>query len=222
MLKRTREGKMRARLCEAILAGFNPVSLDLVLRENDMFRPNVALGPDFTTRVHSLIDVAHEEGWLIELCGVLADARAGNPRVNSALVAVQKWLIDQRDSNEVDFQFQHDVLSKQSVGFRYLPLLSIMIVTATLIGVAAWAIIDKKEPTQQSISTTGPQSPVVTDTRGKVQIDFNKSQDPLNAAAPPMNVRDFSKSQEPLNAAAPPPINAPLNAQQPRKSKATD
>jgi effector-associated domain 1 (EAD1)-containing protein len=222
MLKRTREGKMRARLCEAILAGFNPVSLDLVLRENDMLRPNVALGPDFTTRVHSLIDVAHEEGWLIELCGVLADARAGNQRVNSALVAVQKWLIDQRDSNEVDFQFQHDVLSKRSVGFRYLPLLSIMI-AAALIGVAAWAIVDKKEPTQQSISTTGPQSPVVTGTKGKVQIDFSKSQEPLNAVAPPpMNVRDLTKSQEPLNAVAPPPINAPMNAQQPRKSKALD
>ena len=38
---------MRARLCEAILGGFNPVSLDLVLRENDMLSPNVALGLDF-------------------------------------------------------------------------------------------------------------------------------------------------------------------------------
>ena len=190
----------------------------------------------FTMCVHSLIDVAHEEGWLIELCGVLADARAGNQRVNSAIVAVQKWLIDQRDSNEVDFQFQHDVPPKRSVGFRYLPLLSIMIATAALIGVAAWAIVDKKEPTQQTISTTGPQSPVVTgNNKGKLQIDFSKSQEPLNAVAPPpMNVGDFSKSQELLNAVAPPPmdvrdlskspppINAPLNAQQPRKSKATD
>jgi hypothetical protein len=175
-----------------------------------MLRPNVALGPDFTTRVHSLIDVAHEEGWLIELCGALADARAGNQRVNSAIVAVRKWLIDQRDSNEVDFQFQPDVPPKQSVGFRYLPLLSIMIAMVALIGVAAWVIVDKKEPTQQTISTTGP---VETGTKG--QIDFSKSQDPLNAMAPPsMNARDLSKS--------PPPMNAPLNAQQPRKSKAAD
>ena len=176
MLKRTREGKMRARLCEAILAGFNPVSLDLVLRENDMLRPNVALGPDFTTRVHSLIDVAHEEGWLIELCGVLAEARPDNQRVNSAIVAAQKWLIDHRGSDEVDHEFQPVVTRQQNVGVRYLALVSIMIAAVILIGVAAWLFVDKKEQTQQSgISTTGDQSPVVTGTKGNVQIDMSGS-----------------------------------------------
>jgi hypothetical protein len=170
-----REGKMRARLREAILAGFNSASLDLVLQENDMLRQNVALGPDFTTRVNSLIDVARQEGWLIELCGVLADARAGNQPVNSVFVAVQKWLIDQRDTNEVDLQFQYDVQPKQSVGFGYLPLLSIMIAAAALIGVAAWVFADKKgQPQQPIISTSGPQSPVVSGTKGNVQIEFGK------------------------------------------------
>ena len=170
-----REGKMRARLREAILAGFNSASLDLVLQEHDMLRPNVALGPDFTTRVNSLIDVARQEGWLIELCGVLADARAGNQQVNSVFVAVQKWLMEQRDTNEVDLQFQYDVQPKQGVGFGYLPLLSIMIAAAALIGVAAWVFADKKgQPQQPTISTSGPQSPVVSGTKGNVQIEFGK------------------------------------------------
>ncbi len=72
---------MRAKLREAILAGFNPAALDEILRDNDMFRHNVASGPDFITRVNSLIDVARQEGWLIELCGVLAAERAGNEPV---------------------------------------------------------------------------------------------------------------------------------------------
>ena len=45
-----------------------------------------------------------------------------------------------------------------------------------LIGVAAWVFIDKSEQAQQStISTTGDQSPVVTGTKGNVQIDMSKS-----------------------------------------------
>ena len=65
MLGYAREGKTRSKLREAILAGFNPASLDEVLRDNDMLAPNVAIGPDFATRVNSLIDVARREGWLI-------------------------------------------------------------------------------------------------------------------------------------------------------------
>ena len=109
MLGHAREGKMRAKLREAILAGFDPAALDQILRDNDMFRHNVAVGPDFATRVNSLINIAHQEGWLAQLCGVLAEARAGNQRVNSAIVAVQKWLIEQSDNNEIDFQFQQDL-----------------------------------------------------------------------------------------------------------------
>ena len=176
MLGYAREGKMRSKLREAILAGFNPASLDEVLRDNDMLASNVAIGPDFATRVNSLIDVARQEGWLIELCGVLAEARPDNQRVNSAIVAAQKWLIDHRGSDEVDHEFQPDVTRQQNVGVRYLALVSIMIATVTLIGVAVWVFVDKKEQTQQStISTTGDRSPVVTGTKGNVQIDMSRS-----------------------------------------------
>ena len=176
-----RKGKMRSKLREAILAGFNPATLDEVLADNDMLRPNIAIGPDFATRVNSLIDVARQEGWLIELCGALAEARPDNQRVNSAIVAVQKWLMGQRNSDEVDSQFPPDVPPKQlaidfSVGIGSLPLRLIMIAAVTLIGVAVWVFVDKKEQTQQStISTTGDQSPVVTGTKGNVQIDMSKS-----------------------------------------------
>jgi uncharacterized membrane protein YhaH (DUF805 family) len=100
------DGKTRSKLREAILAGFNPVGLDEVLRDNDMFRHNIAIGPDFETRVNSLIDVARQEGWLLELCGVLAAARAGNQPVSSAILAVQKWLSDQRQTPVVDPRFR--------------------------------------------------------------------------------------------------------------------
>jgi hypothetical protein len=91
----TLEGKVRSRLREAVLAGFSPPALDEVLRDNDMFRPNIASGPNFTARVASLIEVAYEEGWLIELCRVLAAERAGNEAVSSAIKSVQKYLMEQ-------------------------------------------------------------------------------------------------------------------------------
>jgi hypothetical protein len=172
-----REGKMRSKLREAILAGFNPASLDLVLHDNDMFRPNVAIGPDFTTRVNSLIDVARQEGWLIELCGVLAAARAENAPVNSSIVGVQKWLIDQRDTDEIDLEFQQnfDLPSKlnKNDGSRFLRLFSVMVAVVALVGITAWIFAGKAERTQQpSISTSGPQSPVVQGTKGDVQINL--------------------------------------------------
>ena len=175
MLGYAREGKMRFELRQAILAGFNPASLDEVLRDNDMLASNVAIGPDFATRVNSLIDVARQEGWLIELCGALAKARPDNQRVNSAIVAVQEWLKDQHGSDEVDHEFQYDVPRKQNVGGRYLALVSIVIATVTLIGVAAWVFVDKKEQTQQSISTSGSQSPVISNSKGNVHIDMGNS-----------------------------------------------
>ena len=176
MLGYAREGKTRSKLREAILAGFDPASLDEVLRDNDMLASNVAIGPDFATRVNSLIDVARREGWLIELCGVLAEARPDNQRVNSAIVAAQKWLIDHRGSDEVDHEFQPVVTRQQNVGVRYLALVSIMIAAVMLIGVAVWLFVGNKEQTQQSgISTTGDRSPVVTGTKGNVQIDMSGS-----------------------------------------------
>ena len=95
-----REGKMRAKLRAAIFDGFNPASLDQILSDNDRLQPNIAIGPDFGTRVNSLIDVARREGWLIELCGMLATARAGNEAISSKIVAVQKWLIEGGSSND--------------------------------------------------------------------------------------------------------------------------
>ena len=109
MLGYTREGKMRSKLREAILAGFNPASLDEVLRDNDMFASNVAIGPDFSTRVNSLIDVAHQEGRLIKLCSVLADVRPDNERVSSEIIRVQEWLKDQRNINDINEDFHTGV-----------------------------------------------------------------------------------------------------------------
>jgi effector-associated domain 1 (EAD1)-containing protein len=164
-----RKGKMRSTLREAILAGFNPGALDEVLTDNDMLRPNIAIGPDFATRVNSLIDVARQEGWLIELCGVLAAARSGNDAVRSKIVAVQKWLIEQRNSDEIDLQFE------QGPGLLSKPrLLSVAIATVTLIGIAAWIFAE----TKPSISTSGPQSPVVSGTKGNVQINIGPSAPP--------------------------------------------
>ena len=97
-----REGKMRSKLREAILVGFSPTALDQTLRDNDMLRHNVATGPDYGTRVDSLVDVARQEGWLIDLCGVLAAARSGNPAVSSAIVDVQKWFIEQRNRDRAE------------------------------------------------------------------------------------------------------------------------
>ena len=90
MLSSARDGKMRAKLRAAILAGFNPAALDEILRDNDMFRHNVASGPDFVTRVNSLIDVSRQEGWLVELCGILAAARSGNQPVSSPRLKLRK------------------------------------------------------------------------------------------------------------------------------------
>jgi hypothetical protein len=102
MPRYAQESKIRPKLREAILAGFDLASLDQVLRDNDMFRANVAIGPDFATRVNSLIDVARQEGWLIELCNVLAEARSGNQSVRSAILGVQKWLVEQHDRDRTE------------------------------------------------------------------------------------------------------------------------
>ena len=71
-----------------------------------MFASNVAIGPDFSTRVNSLIDVAHQEGRLIKLCSVLADVRPDNERVSSEIIRVQEWLKDQRNINDINEDFR--------------------------------------------------------------------------------------------------------------------
>ena len=84
----------RVKLRNAILESFDLVSLDRVLRDNDMLHPNIATGPDFEARVDSLIEVARQQGWLIELCDALAAARSGNAPVRSAILAVRQSLPD--------------------------------------------------------------------------------------------------------------------------------
>jgi hypothetical protein len=88
--------------------------------------------------------------------------------------------MDQRNSDEVDSQFPPDLPRQPNVGVKYMALVSIMIAAMMLIAVAVWVFVDEKEQTQRSIiSTTGDRSPVVTGTKGNVQIDMSKS--PLTA-----------------------------------------
>ena len=89
----------RPKLRAAILSGFDHVSLDQVLRDNDMNHASIATGPDFEEHVDSLIEVARQQGWLNKLCDVLAAARSGNPDVSSAILAVRKSLTDRSPSS---------------------------------------------------------------------------------------------------------------------------
>jgi len=57
--------------------------------------------------------------------------------------------------------------------YRFLRLLSVLIWSVAIFGIGAWIFGDQKVRTQQSsISTMGPQSPVVQDTKGNVQMEF--------------------------------------------------
>jgi hypothetical protein len=61
----------------------------------------------------------------------------------------------------------------KSDAFRFLRLISVLIWSIAVIGVGAWIIGDQKARSQQAgISTSGPQSPIVKDTKGNVQIQF--------------------------------------------------
>jgi len=61
---------------------------------------------------------------------------------------------------------------KKDDAYRLLRLISILIWSVAVIGVAAWFWGDRKA-VAGSVSTTGPQSPVVQGTTGDVRIDFN-------------------------------------------------
>jgi hypothetical protein len=159
-----REGRMRAKLREAILAGFNSTSLDELLRDHDMLRPNIALGPDFKTRVSSLIDVARQEGWLADLCGVLAAARERNVPVHAAIVAVEKWLTEQHDTGEVERQFQSP---DPNGGLKSVRMLAVLIAAVALAGFAALMFAPRS-----SITTTGTQSPIFQGHKGDLNINF--------------------------------------------------
>jgi hypothetical protein len=61
---------------------------------------------------------------------------------------------------------------KKDDAYKLLRLITVLIWSVAVIGVAAWIWGDRKA-TAHSVTTTGPQSPVVTDTKGDVRIDFN-------------------------------------------------
>ena len=61
---------------------------------------------------------------------------------------------------------------KKDDAYRLLRLITVLIWSVAVIGIAAW-IWSEQKATAQSVTTTGPQSPIVQDTKGDVRIDFN-------------------------------------------------
>jgi len=61
---------------------------------------------------------------------------------------------------------------KKDDAYRLLRLTSVLIWSVAVLGITAWVWGDRNV-TARSASTTGPQSPIVTDTKGNVRIDFN-------------------------------------------------
>src|SRR5262245_51185024 len=61
---------------------------------------------------------------------------------------------------------------KKDDAYRLLRLITVSIWSVAVIGIAAWIWGDRK-PAPPTVSTSGPQSPIVTDTKGNVVIDFN-------------------------------------------------
>ena len=84
----------RSKLRAAILAGFDHDFLDQFLGDNNMLSPDIGTG-SLRKRVDSLIEVARQQGWVIELCDALAAARSRNVPVSSAILAVRQSLMDQ-------------------------------------------------------------------------------------------------------------------------------
>jgi hypothetical protein len=63
---------------------------------------------------------------------------------------------------------------KRDDAYRLLRLISALIWSVAVIGVAAWFWGDRAAAAR-SVTTSGSQSPVVQDTKGDVRIDFNTS-----------------------------------------------
>ena len=61
---------------------------------------------------------------------------------------------------------------KKDDAYRLLRLISVLVWSVAVLGIAAWIWGDRKAAAG-AVTTTGPQSPVVQDTKGNVQIDFN-------------------------------------------------
>ena len=64
---------------------------------------------------------------------------------------------------------------KKDDAYGLLRLISVLIWSVAVIGIAAWFWGDRIAAAR-SVTTSGPQSPVVQDTKGDVRIDFNTSQ----------------------------------------------
>jgi hypothetical protein len=58
--------------------------------------------------------------------------------------------------------------------YRLLRLVSVLVWLVAIGGIAAW-VWGARTATTSSIVTTGPQSPIVKDTRGNVRMEFNGS-----------------------------------------------
>ena len=63
---------------------------------------------------------------------------------------------------------------KKDDAYRLLRLITVLIWSVAVIGIAAWFWGERKGPAS-SITTTGTQSPVIQGTKGDVRIDFNSS-----------------------------------------------
>src|SRR5713101_5221536 len=61
---------------------------------------------------------------------------------------------------------------KKDDAYMLLRLITVLIWSVAVIGIAAW-IWGERKATAQSVTTAGPQSPIVQDTKGDVRIDYN-------------------------------------------------
>ena len=66
---------------------------------------------------------------------------------------------------------------KKDDAYRLLRLITVLIWSIAVIGIAAWFWGDRAAAAR-SVVTTGSQSPVIQDTKGNVEIEFNRSQAP--------------------------------------------
>ena len=105
------DGRQRADLRKAISGAFTRDTLDEALRDNNLFSHDISDDPAFNIRIGSLIDLFFQQGRLVELCGVLATARIDNEQTHAAIIAVQKWLIEQELLHTPNVQRLRIVLS---------------------------------------------------------------------------------------------------------------
>jgi hypothetical protein len=61
---------------------------------------------------------------------------------------------------------------KKDDAYRLLRLITVLIWSIAVIGIAAWLWANANPPAGAA-TTTGPQSPIVRDTKGEVRIEYN-------------------------------------------------